>query len=338
MGNLRVYFFGLFALLTFTPFVAAQADQICTEAGYTPSLDSPFAQVPYIYGRVSVKGLQTNVKVPRITVSIANTKDRADRMTLTESGNFCFKQRGSGGTLIVEIDGVEVARRSLAPMGAAQQREDFEIQMNGKGPVPPGAISARFSHPYNEKTADLYKRATEAEKARDLKAAAGLLDQIVAADPADFIAWAKLGTVYFEIQQYDEAEAALRKAITLKPEYTPAWINAGKLRLTRKQPEAAIEVFKHAASLDPTSARAYQLLGETYIQTKQGSLGARALNEALKIDPIGMAECHLLLGRLYDLAGAKDQAIREYKSFLEKVPEHPEKKRLEAYIKKNPAK
>ena len=318
----------------------AQADQICTEAGYTPSLDSPFAQVPYVYGRVVVKGQRADAKLPRVTVSVADSKDRADRLTLGESGNYCFKKRSGGGTLIVEVDGVEVSRRSLAPFGAAQQREDFEIQVvsnDGKS-LPPSSISAKFSHPHSEQTVALYRQAAESEKSRDLKSAAGSLSEITTVDPRDFIAWAKLGTIYFEMGKYDEAEAALRRSIELKPEYTPAWINAGKLRVARKQPEAAIEVFKHAAALDPANARAFQLLGETYIQTKQGSLGARALTEALRLDPIGMAECHLLLARLYDLAGAKDLASKEYTKFLEMVPEHPEHRKFELYIKNNPPK
>ena len=240
----------------------AQADQICAEAGYTPSLDSPFAQVPYVYGRVVIKGQRAGAKLPRATVSVADSKDRADRLTLGESGNYCFKKRSSGGTLVVEVDGVEVSRRSLAPFGAAQQREDFEMQANDAGKsLPPSSISAKFSHPHNEQTVGLYRRAAESEKSRDLISTAGSLSGITTVDPKDFIAWAKLGTIYFEMGKYDEAEAALRRSIELKPEYTPAWINAGKLRVARKQLEAAIEVFKHAAALDPANARSFQLLG-----------------------------------------------------------------------------
>jgi hypothetical protein len=51
-----------------------------------------------------------------------------------------------------------------------------------------------------------------------------------------------------------------------------------------------------------------------------------------------MAECHLLLARLYDRAGAKDMASREYVLFLQKVPEHPEKQKFDSYIKANPPK
>ncbi|MBP6003166.1 MAG: hypothetical protein KA746_07010 [Pyrinomonadaceae bacterium] len=58
--------------------------------------------------------------------------------------------------------------------------------------------------------------------------------------------------------------------------------------------------------------------------------------DCLVIACIGMAECHLLKARLYDLAGAKNLASHEYKTFLAKVTEHPEKKKFEKYIKDNP--
>ena len=71
------------------------------------------------------------------------------------------------------------------------------------------------------------------------------------------------------------------------------------------------------------------------MQNKQGTLGAEALKQALKLDPVGMAECHLLLARLYDLAGAKHIAAAEYRAFLEKVPGYPDRRKFEKYIKEN---
>jgi Tfp pilus assembly protein PilF len=78
------------------------------------------------------------------------------------------------------------------------------------------------------------------------------------------------------------------------------------------------------------------LLGEGYLQNKQGTLAVQALDEAIRLDPIGQAECHLLKGHLYELAGAKQLATKEYKVFLAKVPDHPDKNRLEKFIATNP--
>jgi regulator of sirC expression with transglutaminase-like and TPR domain len=80
----------------------------------------------------------------------------------------------------------------------------------------------------------------------------------------------------------------------------------------------------------------YRMLGEAYLQAKKGSLGIEALDRALNLDPVGMAECHLTKAHLYELAGAKQFASHEYKLFLEKVPQYPERKKLEKYIKENP--
>lgn len=314
-----------------------QVDELCREFGAIPSLDSPFAQVPYVFGRVTLKGAQTSAKFPKVTVSLITAQQTHNRITVEPSGNYCFKRSGNGGTLIVEVSGVEVARRTLPPFGAAQQREDFEVHMTGQqAQDPPAVVSAKFSHPRNEKTVDLYRKAAEAQSTKNLQATIQYLKEIVAVDAADFIAWAQLGSLYFELKAFAEAEAAFRKSIALKPEYTPAWINVGKMRVAQKQLEAAIEVFKHTASLDMKNARAFQLLGETYLQAKQGTLAVEALNEAIRLDPVGMAECHLRIAKLYDLAGAKSLAAKEYKTFLTKVPDHPDRKKLEKYITDNP--
>lgn len=45
---------------------------------------------------------------------------------------------------------------------------------------------------------------------------------------------------------------------------------------------------------------------------------------------------HLLIGRLYDAAGAKQLASREFRGFLRKVPDYADKAKLEKYIKENP--
>lgn len=315
--------------------VSAQVDEICVEAGFTPSLDSPFAHVPYVFGRVIIKGVDPGAKWPNVTIKFTDSQQPASRMMLSKTGNFCFKKIGSGGTLLVEVNGLEAARRTLPSMGSSQEREDFEIVV-GQPLTPPTVVSTKFSRPPNAKTADFYREASEAEKSKDLDKAIGYIKEIVTIDPADFVAWTKLGSLYFEQKAYTEADAAFRKSLELRVDYTPAWINVGQMRVAQKQYAAAIEIFKHAVELEPASARAFRLLGEAYLLNKQGTLAVEALNQAIKLDPVGMAECHLHLAHLYELAGAKNLASQEYKAFLIQVPNHPEKKKFEQYIKDNP--
>lgn len=327
----------LFAPTLFAGHSNAQVDDICREFGAMPMLDAPKLRAPYVYGRITVKGVRPGTKPPKITVIFSDGGQPAVRQNVDTSGNYCFKRTSGDGILVVEVGGVEVVRKSIAAFGPAQQREDFEVLADpSPPPAPPGVVSAKFSHPQNEKTIELYKQAAEAERNKDTEKAIEFVKQIVSNDPADFIAWAKLGTLHFERSSFAEAETAFRKSLELRVDYTLVWINIGKMRIAQKQYEAAIEIFKHAVSLEPTSARAFQLLGEAYLQARKGTLAVEALSEAIKLDPIGMAECHLLLARLYDLAGAKPLASKEFKAFLAKVPDHPDKKKFEKYINDNP--
>lgn len=332
------------AIITFTILLLfatqagyGQVDDICREFGINPSLDTPFAAVPYVFGKVTVKGADTSPKPPRITIILIDPQQSQKRLTVERSGNYCFRRSGNtSGTLVVDVNGNEVARRAFGAFGPAQQREDFEVTLGGQAQALPGTVSAKFSHPPNEKTIELYRKAGEYEKAADIKRAVLVLKEIVAIDAADFVAWAKLGSLQMSQKEYAEAETSFRRSLALKPEYTPAWINAGQIRMAQKQYEAAIEVFKHTITVDPTLARAHQLLGECYLLTKQGSLGVEALNNALRLDPIGMSDCHLQLAHLYQLAGAKAMAAKEYRVFLEKRPGHPEKEKFEKFIRENP--
>lgn len=320
---------------------AGQVDEICKEFGYSATLDAPRLSAPFVYGRITVLANDVNTKFPKVTITYATRSQSPSRVTVEKSGSYCFKvTSGSGGSLVVDIDGIEVARKEVPDFGPAQKREDFQVSVPNSGQMmaPPGVVSSKFSYPPNEKTADLYKTAVKAEGENDLKAAIASMKLAVSIDANDFIAWAYLGTLYFRSDQYSDADAAYRTSLTLREDYTPAWINVAKLRVAQKQLEAAIEIFKHAAALEPEDARTFRLLGETYLQNKQGTFGAQALNHAIRLDPVGQAECHLQLAHLYQLAKANHLAAEEYRKFLEKVPDHPDKIKIQKFIDKNPRK
>ena len=315
--------------------VSAQVDEICKEFGFTATLDSPRLSSPFVYGRIAIVGTD-KTKFPKVIVTYTNRSQSPTRADVDRSGNYCFKiTGGSGGTLSITIDGIEVARRDVTDFGPAQKREDFQVEVPGTSRSTAAQVPSKFKYPPNEKTAEHYRNAAAFENDKDLKSAILEMRKVVEIDPNDFIAWALLGTLQFENKQLEEADASYRKSLALREDYTPAWINVGKLRLAQKQPEAAIEIFKYAAALEPEDAKIFRLLGDTYLQNRQGTLGAQALNHAIRLDPIGQAECHLQLAHLFQLAGAKDMAVAEYKKFLDKVPNHPEKGKLEKFIKEN---
>ncbi|MEK7722763.1 MAG: tetratricopeptide repeat protein, partial [Acidobacteriota bacterium] len=309
-----------FVPILFVWVINGQVNDICAESGNTPSFDSPFAHIPYLYGKISLLGF-TNLKNQNITIIYTESQQIPNKLRVNDSGHYCFKTRGNGGNLSIELNGIEVLTKTIPSLGSAQLREDFEIaNENLQNSLSPGVISTKFHYPPNPKTIELYKKTANAEAKNEPEKAIVLLKEIVTLDSVDFIAWAKLGTLYFNQDSLKEAYSAFRKCLELRIDYTPAWINVGKMRIYQKQFPAAIEIFKHALTLEPKSARIYQLLGEAYLQNKQGSLGAESLNKAIELDPIGMAELHLQLAHLYQLAKANNLATKEYKLFLAKMP------------------
>ena len=103
----------------------------------------------------------------------------------------------------------------------------------------------------------------------------------------------------------------------------------------QKNFDGAVEVLDQAVKIEPGSAQANYFLGEAYLQIKKGSKAVAYLYEALRIDPLGMAEAHLRLAALYHGAGMKEKAAIEYEQFLKKIPDYPDRKKLEQYIAEN---
>lgn len=318
----------------------AQALEICSRASGVPSFGEAWGAIPYVFGKVTLLGFDQDEKLLKVSVGYTERGQPEKRVILDKSGNYCFRRTrpDSAATIVVYLDSTEVGRRQISDLGAIQQREDFDVRAHpGDGPSAPGVVSAKYQYPPNAKTADLYRTAVDAEKANDQDRLLDSLLKIVSVDPSDFTVWAKLGSIFFIKKSYAESEDAFRKAIALRPDFHPAMISLGRVYLAQIKSNEAIAIAEKAVAIDGKSPRAYQILGTAYLQAKKGSLGVDALNKALELDPVGMADSHLLLATLYDRAGAKDLASREYKLFLNKVTEHPDRKKFEKYIKDNPA-
>ncbi len=316
----------------------AQADDICREFGLRPSSDEPIGKIPYIYGRIAIKGYDPVGKFPQVTVNFLDPLQTQRRLTVDKTGNYCFRRStNGGGTLVVEVEGVETVRKSVSSIGPVQTREDFEVVVSSASSLaPPGVISTKYSRPRNENTVELYQKAAEAERGKDIPSAIRHLRAIVAIDKEDFIALTKLGSLQVGANLRSDAERSFTTALELKPDYPAALFNFGMLRAFQNQFEMAIDLFKRAIASDPESPQTHRMLGEAYLQVRKGSLAIESLNEALRLEPVGQADCHLLIARLYDLVGAKNLASAQYKAFLAKVPNHPERKTFETYIADNP--
>jgi tetratricopeptide (TPR) repeat protein len=271
-----------------------------------------------------------------------------DIILYTRGGDVFSRQRvGSGGRyrfnnifngdyyLAIELDSLEIARMPImiAPNAPDLTRQDLEFKYKSAlGGTKPGVIDV-YDRSAANKT--LYEKSAREISAKNFPEAITTLKSLVAADPKDYPAWTDLGMVYFLQKDLESAESSYTSALGAKADHLQALISLGRVRMARKNFEGAVETLENAVKIDAKSAQANYFLGEAYLQVKKGSKAVGVLNTAIELDPIGMADAHLRLGSLYNLAGYKDRAAAEYEKYLAKKPDYAERKKLEEYIQAN---
>lgn len=348
-NSVKVICSALFVSVIFALPVVAQDDEarqqtgLPTMVGNRPGSSSIPGASASLSGTLSVQGITDEKTSPTFTVVVSANGQIISRQNVRNRGSFSFNSLPDRNiTLTVEADNIEVARYPLSQLNQPplSNRQDILLMwlqvsqsMKQKNEV----ISIRNSYQRSEANQKLFDKAVEGLKDKKTDGSMKAFKQIVENDDQDFVAWTELGNLYFKGEKYSEADAAYNKAIALKPDFLPALINSGKLQIQQKNPDKAVEVLTKAVEAAPESADANHYLGEAFLLAKKGSKAVTYLNEAIRLAPTEKAELHLRLAALYNAAGLKDRAVAEYKLFLNKVPNHPEKAKIEKYISENSA-
>ncbi len=293
-------------------------------------------------GTVEIQGFIDANKAPVLSVMVLANGVVVARQTVKNKGGFSFTGIPRNGvTLVVQADNQEIGSYpmgTLTPPPMSNRKDIFLTWSNAATATPPKneVLSVRNAYSRTEENQKAFEKAIAATKERNSSNAVKLFKQVLEKDDKDFVAWTELGNLFFKEEKYPDSESAYQKAITLKSDFIPALVNLGKLQLSQKQFEPAVATLGRAVELEPNSAEAHHYLGESYLQAKKGTKAVEHLNKAIELAPKEKAEIHLRLAMLYNAAGMKDRASAEYKAFLEKVPEHPEKAKFEKYIAENP--
>jgi len=217
-----------------------------------------------ISGKITLAGLEKLKQKPKITVLVTYEGAPVERATANDAGIYLVRNVPRKNVIIViEVDNSEVARQMIAGPAMGNPRFDLTIPWPMAASAKPAVISASQLYSRNEKNEDLFQKAVAAIKANESAKASELFNQILTADPKDFVAWTELGTVFFKGNALDNAEACYFKAIELKKDYFVALMNLGKLYVNRKQFDNAILVLSNAVASNPDSADALYVLGES---------------------------------------------------------------------------
>jgi tetratricopeptide (TPR) repeat protein len=106
-------------------------------------------------------------------------------------------------------------------------------------------------------------------------------------NPANFAVYDRLGDVYMRSGQYQQAQEALAKAISLDTSSTGPFIQMGKVLLRRNDPQTSLLYLQHAEKMDPGNYMTHTLLGQAYRSLGREEDAKKEIDTASKIHAEG---------------------------------------------------
>lgn len=153
---------------------------------------------------------------------------------------------------------------------------------------------------------------------------------VVKRNPTDAGGWFDLGVAYIDAGRYQEAEAALNKALQLyggrdKAPHLDYYF--GVVYAKQGAKEKAEEYLKRAAAKFPDNPLPYDQLAQLYISMGRYDDAIKQLDHILKkIDPT-LADVYELRGQAYEKKGDKSKAMDDYLKALSYDPSRQEARR-----------
>ncbi len=132
------------------------------------------------------------------------------------------------------------------------------------------------------------------------------------------------GNLFYNLNEFEEAEKEYREAIRINPNYADAHNNLGNLFCHLKQYREAEKEYKEAIKINPNYAESHYHLGNLLFYRFHCYREAeKEYKEAIKINPY-IAEAHNNLGNLFCHLKQYREAEKEYKEAIKINPNYAE--------------
>ncbi len=146
--------------------------------------------------------------------------------------------------------------------------------------------SPTSSHQHSDHQTQEKQPAMSQQQINDIMA----LEQKVAADPQNVVAWTQLGHLYFDTQDLENAIRAYTKSLELAPEQPNVLTDLGVMYRRNGDPEKALETFSKAAEVDGRHEQSRFNKGVVLLydfNDKEGAIAA--WEDLLKINPAALS-------------------------------------------------
>lgn len=165
----------------------------------------------------------------------------------------------------------------------------------------------------------LYELALVARGLGKLEIAVNFMLQSLQQDDANVAVYIDLGQVHLELENYEAAETASRRALTFEPGRLEALMNLGKALHELGRFKEAVETFEAALKGRPKFNDGYFFLGRALYEHGKLEQAAVAYRRVLQLDPTQWGTTSNLAAT-YKEMGKTERAVSVYRQALKKNP------------------
>lgn len=210
---------------------------------------------------------------------------------------------------------------------AARLRPRSAEAHNALGDALSGSGDSKAARPEFEKTIDLDPKFAPARvslalilvEAGEFAAAAKHVDRALEVlgntEDAAFPLYLR-AKAYTDAGDVEKAAGALKKAVTLRPDFAEAWSDLGQARKMMSDDAGALTAFQHAVESDPEIAVSQYRLGSEYLDQGKVQPAVKHLEAAFRLDPENQSTLYNL-----QLALRQDGQLERARQIRDKLAE-----------------
>ena len=140
-------------------------------------------------------------------------------------------------------------------------------------------------------------------------------------NPDYWIALENLGNAYRQQKRWDDARAALERAVAARPREPEANYSLAMVYAQMEDTERAYQYLQKALTLRPDYPEALNNLGVLYLRTRRRDDAVAKFEECIRVAP-GFDQSYLNLARVYNLEGEREKERAVLLSLLQQHPGH----------------
>lgn len=162
---------------------------------------------------------------------------------------------------------------------------------------------------------------------RDFASFINIATELLERRPDDHQTLSHLATVYRALGRFDDAEAAIDRALSLKPNSPVLYCVKAEIAFARRDFPATYRAVEAALTLDSDSARAFEIQGRALFLQERTEEAMNAMQRAINADS-SSSSARLVLAEMYRRVGRPTEAARLLNELLRFDPQHTQARQL----------